>query len=88
MRHPASIAGEPAAWMGQRPASVRPLIGAIRQAGRRPVLLGISRSQVAPYGPARHVLALRTREDARRRTSPPLATRPRPITVWMTEPGQ
>jgi hypothetical protein len=82
------MCGEPAAWMGRRPASVRQVIGAIRQAGRRPVLLGISRSQIAPYGPARHVLALRTREDARLRTSPPLVTRPRPITVWMTEPGQ
>jgi hypothetical protein len=82
------MCGEPAAWMGRRPASVRRVIGAIRQAGRRPVLLGISRSQVAPYGPARHVLALRTREDARLRTSPPLVTRPRPITVWMTEPAQ
>jgi hypothetical protein len=82
------MCGEPAAWMGRPPASVRQVIGAIRQAGRRPVLLGISRSQVAPYGPARHVLALRTREDARLRTSPPLVTRPRPITVWMTEPGQ
>ena len=82
------MCGEPAAWMGRRPASVRRVIGAIRQAGRRPVLLGISRSQVAPYGPARHVLALRTREDARLRTSPPLVTRPRPITVWMTEPAR
>jgi hypothetical protein len=82
------MCGEPAAWMGRRPASVRRVVGAIRQAGRRPVLLGISRSQVAPYGPARHVLALRTREDARLRTSPPLVTRPRPITVWMTEPAQ
>jgi hypothetical protein len=82
------MCGEPAAWMGRRPASVRRVIGAIRQAGRRPVLLGISRSQVAPYGPARHVLALRTREDARLRTSLPLVTRPRPITVWMTEPAR
>jgi len=82
------MCGEPAAWMGRRPASVRRVIGAIRRAGRRPVLLGIGRSQVAPYGPAWHVLALRTREDARRRTSPPLVTRPRPITVWMTEPAR
>jgi hypothetical protein len=50
------------------------------------VLLGAGRSQVAPYGPAREVLALRTREDARLRTAPPLNTRPRPIAVWMTEP--
>ena len=42
--------------------------------------------EVAPYGPAREVLALRTREDARLRTAPPLKTKPRPIAVWMTEP--
>jgi len=52
------------------------------------VLLGVSRSQVAPYGPAREVLALRTREDARLRTMPPMITKPRPIAVWMTEPAQ
>jgi hypothetical protein len=64
------------------------VISAIRQAGRRPVLLGVSRSQVVLYGPAREVLTLRTREDARLRTVPPMITRPRPITVWMTEPAQ
>jgi hypothetical protein len=36
--------------------------------------------------PDREVLALRTREDARLRTAPPRMTKPRPITVWMTEP--
>jgi hypothetical protein len=82
------ICGEPTAWMDRRPADIRQVISAIRQAGRRPVLLGVSRSQVTPYGPAREVLALRTREDARLRTSPPLITRPRTITVWMTEPAQ
>ena len=82
------MCGEPTAWMDRRPASVRQVISAIRQAGRRPVLLGVSRSQVTPYGPAREVLALRTREDARLRTLPPMITRPRPITVWMTEPEQ
>ena len=82
------MCGEPTAWMEQRAADVRQVVSAIRQAGRRPVLLGVSRSQVAPYGPAREVLALRTREDARLRTSPPLITRPRTITVWMTEPEQ
>jgi hypothetical protein len=82
------MCGEPVAWMDRRPAGVRQVVSAIRQAGRRPVLLGISRSQVAPYGPARPVLALRTREDARLRTSPPLSTKPRPIAVWMTEPGR
>ena len=82
------MCGEPTAWMDRRPAGVRQVISAIRQAGRRPVLLGVSRSQVAPYGPAREVLALRTREDARLRTVPPMITKPRPITVWMTEPEQ
>jgi hypothetical protein len=82
------MCGQPTAWMDGRPAGVRQVVAAIRQAGRRPVLLGISRSQVAPYGPARPVLALRTREDARLRTSPPLSTKPRPIAVWMTEPKQ
>jgi len=81
------MCGEPTAWMHARPAEVRQVISAIRQAGRRPVLLGGSRSQVAPYGPARQVLALRTREDARLRTSPPMITLPRPMSVWMTEPA-
>ncbi len=82
------MCGEPTAWMEPRPAGVRQVISAIRQAGRRPVLLGVSRSQVTPYGPAREVLALRTREDVRLRTAPPMITKPRPITVWMTEPAQ
>jgi len=80
------MCGEPTAWTDRRPADIRQVVSAIRQAGRRPVLLGAGRSQVAPYGPARAVLALRTREDARLRTAPPLSTRPRPIAVWMTEP--
>jgi hypothetical protein len=80
------MCGEPTAWTDRRPADIRQVVSAIRQAGRRPVLLGAGRSQVAPYGPAREVLALRTREDARLRTAPPLSTRPRPIAVWMTEP--
>src|SRR6266516_1333851 len=79
------MCGEPAAWMEPRPASVRQVVSAIRQAGRRPVLLGIRRSQVAPYGPAREVLALRISKDARLRTSPPLITKPRTISVWMAE---
>jgi hypothetical protein len=81
------MCGEPTAWMEPRPASVRQVVSAIRRAGRRPVLLGAGRSQVAPYGPAREVLALRTREDARLRTAPPLITKPRAISVWMTEPA-
>jgi len=82
------MCGAPTAWIDQRPADVRQVISAIRQAGRRPVLLGVSRSQVEPYGPARQVLDLRTREDTRVRTMPPMITKPRPIAVWMTEPAQ
>jgi hypothetical protein len=82
------MCGEPTAWTDRRPADIRQVVSGIRQAGRRPVLLGAGRSQVAPYGPAREVLALRTREDARLRTVPPMITKPRPITVWMTEPEQ
>jgi len=80
------MCGDPVAWMNGRPADIRQVVSAIRRAGRRPALLGAGRSQVAPYGPAREVLALRTREDARLRTAPPLKTKPRPIAVWMTEP--
>ena len=82
------MCGEPTAWMDRRPASVRQVVSAIRQAGRRPVLLGVSRSQVTLYGPARQVMALRTREDVQLRTSPPLITKPQTVTVWMTEPAQ
>jgi hypothetical protein len=82
------MCGEPVAWMNGQPADIRQVVSAIRRAGRRPVLLGAGRSQVTPYGPAREVLALRTREDTRLRTAPPKTTKPRPIAVWMTEPAQ
>src|SRR5262249_36341115 len=82
------MCGEPTAWMDPQPASVGQVVRAIRQAGRRRVRRGLSRSRGAPYGPARQVLALRTREDVRLRTSPPLITKPRPLSVWMTEPQQ
>ena len=80
------MCGHPAAWIQPRPSGVRQVVRAMQQAGQRPVLLAAGRSQVAPYGTAREILALRTRKDTRVRTSPPLSTRPLTITVWMTQP--
>ena len=66
------MCGEPTAGMYPRPGSVRQVVRGIRQAGRRPVLLAVRRSQLTPYGGAtREIMKLRTRQDARIRTGVP-----------------
>lgn len=68
------------------PLSVQQVLIGIRQAGRRPVLLGSSQAQVAPFGASREVVNLVTRQDAHVLTRPPAATWPIRYTIWMSEP--
>jgi hypothetical protein len=60
----------------------------IEQAGRRPVLLAGTQSQLAPYGgSARKVLDLLTTQDAHELTQPPTRTWLIHFVVWMSNPG-
>ena len=68
------------------PLSLQQVMVGIRQAGRRPVLLGSSQAQVAPFGVSREVINLTTRQDAHELTRPPTATWPIRYTIWMAEP--
>jgi hypothetical protein len=68
------------------PLSVQQVIAGIRQAGRRPVLIGSSQAQVAPFGVSREVINLTTRQDAHVLTRPPTATWPIRYTIWIAEP--
>jgi hypothetical protein len=77
----------PAARMDRpTPLSVRQVIVGIRQARRRPVLLGSRQAQVAPFCVSREVVNLTTRQDAHELTRPPTATWPIRYTIWMAEP--
>jgi hypothetical protein len=68
------------------PLSLQQVMSGVRQVGRRPVLLGSSRAQVAPFGVSREVVNLTTRQDAHELTRPPTATWPIRYTIWMAEP--
>jgi hypothetical protein len=68
------------------PLSLGQVLVGIRQAGRRPVLLGSDRAEVAPFGVSREVVNLATRQDAHELTRPPTTTWPIRYTVWMAEP--
>lgn len=69
-----------------RPASIGQVISRIRRAGRRPVLLGGKRSELAPYGGvSRQVIALHTRGDDST-LPPPRQTAPLLISLWVSEP--
>ena len=82
------MCGDPAARMTGPPGAVPGVIRGIRQAGRRPVLLAASRARLARYGGViREVIALRTRQDTRSRTSAPRRTKALTITVWMSQPA-
>ncbi|MGP3911876.1 glycosyltransferase family 39 protein [Nonomuraea sp. 10N515B] len=64
-------------------AEVRRLIERVRAAGRVPVVLAAAPGQVAPYGPADHVMALVTLQDERSLTDAPNGTWSMEINVWM-----
>ncbi|MEW9527111.1 hypothetical protein [Microbispora sp. NPDC049125] len=65
------------------PADVKRLVDAVRRTGRRPVLLAAQASQLLPYGPARQVLKLRSRQDERSLVDAPDGTWSLSIDVWM-----
>ncbi len=82
------MCGDPAAYL-VRPgrSSVAEVVAGILRAGRRPVLLGGNRSELAPYGGrTRKIMALRTTKDGATLTAPPLDTWPLTLNVWMSEP--
>jgi hypothetical protein len=87
------VCGQPAASVaGASALAVSQVVGSISRVGRRPVLLGASRSQLAVYGAAigtmpRLVLSLRTTGDAAVLTGPPSGTWPVSYTVWMATPA-
>ncbi len=83
------MCGNPVADINHpRYATVEQDVQSIAAAGRRPVLLASSRSQLARFGgPARQIMMLRTTWDAHTLTTPPLNPWPLTVVVWMSEPG-
>jgi hypothetical protein len=83
------MCGVPAADLVGQPAPVvRAVIGRIRGAGRRPVILALTRSEVRPYAARpRRVLALRLQVDEHALTAPPRRTVSHAVTAWMGEPA-
>ncbi|MEO3786645.1 hypothetical protein ABGB12_25240 [Actinocorallia sp. B10E7] len=55
------------------------------KAGRRPVILGATASDVAPYGQGRQAVELRTRQDGHALRDRPKHTWPLRIEVWLAE---
>lgn len=82
------MCGIPAARLapGAAERDVRRVMDRIRDAGRRPAIVGATASDVRRYGAAERVLRLATRQDERSLTSPPNGTWPLNIEVWMSEP--
>jgi hypothetical protein len=67
---------------------VREVMSRIRHAGRRPVLLGLTRRELSHYGARpRRVIALHTTADEHALTTPPTHTSNIDITVWMSKPS-
>ena len=83
------LCGIPAASMaaGSTAAAVEQVATSIERAGRRPVLLGSSRTSVSLFGIVpRLVVSLRTTRDAEVLTGPPAGVWPASYTVWMASP--
>jgi len=82
------MCGDPTAdVVNPRPAAVRQDVLSITQAGRRPVLLAATRSQLDQYGgPIRQIMMLWITWDAHTLTTAPLDPWPYSFTVWMSEP--
>jgi hypothetical protein len=79
----------PAASMvpGSTSAAVEQVATSIERAGRRPVLLGSSRTSVSLFGIVpRRVVSLRTTRDAEVLTGPPAGVWPASYVVWMASP--
>jgi len=83
------MCGVPVAWTSSRSvAAVDGVIGSISAAGRRPLLLAATRSQLAAFGgtPVR-VLDLVTAQDPRLLTQLPTAPDQVHYQLWLTEPA-
>lgn len=82
------MCGVPAARTaaGATPADVRRVLGAVRGAGRRPVVMAAEPEQVASYGRPSRVLRLDTRQDGRTLAEPPGGTWGLSMSVWIAEP--
>jgi hypothetical protein len=82
------MCGDPAAVIAPRSATVEAVVRGIVRAGRRPVLLGGSRSQLTRYGgQVRQVMGLRIALDGSALTRPPLGVSSLKLNVWMSEPS-
>lgn len=69
--------------------TVREVMSRIRRAGRRPVLLGLTRAELSHYGGRpRRVIALHTTADEHALTTPPMHTANIDITVWLSRPSR
>ncbi len=88
------MCGTPAARVRPAPGSdtaayadVRRIVGKVRVAGRRPVLLGADAEDVAPYGTPVHAFRVQTRRDASDLVNAPSGTWPLTINVWLAHPA-
>jgi hypothetical protein len=87
------MCGDPAARATQtiwppNVSSVQQVVRGIQQAGRRPVLLAASASELKPYrGLARKVMTLNTTMDNSTLMAPPRTTWPLSFSIWMWEPA-
>jgi len=83
------MCGDPAARVAYPDASVvRSIVQGIQQAGRRPVLLAATASELKPYGGlVRKVMSLNTTMDGSILMGPARTTHPLTLTVWMWEPA-
>jgi hypothetical protein len=82
------MCGVPTAWMaGAAPSAVTGVLDGIARAGRRPVLLGARRGELAGFGGTpQRVLDLITTQDPHQLTSPPTALASIHFIVWMVAP--
>lgn len=83
------MCGVPAARLVGAPAAVvNRVVHEIRQAGRRPVLLGADAVDVRPYGTPRQIFALRTHQDPRSLTRPPHGVWTFDENIWAALPAR
>ena len=80
--------GQPAASVVGAPVvTIEEVVTSIERSGRRPVLLGASRSRLALFGVVPQVvLSQQTSGDAQVLTGPPAGTWPTQYMVWMASP--
>jgi hypothetical protein len=86
------LCGQPAALVVAGPSAVpaaalEQAVGAVQQAGRRPVVLGPTRSSVTLPGTVLHEITLRTAGDAQSLTGAPTGTWPVTYTAWLAVPS-